>query len=402
MRLRGIPLGILLAGFLVCLIAVVYLIGVRYPPPQIPPQPAPTQSGDRTHDKTSDLRAASDGAIFQQRNGDRFEFRAFVPEPEITISGQAGRHWQIEVDNIHPLAQLVSDGAAVSEQKQNLKRIVSGTSAAARFSWRFHKHQQYRFAAIGDTGGGTELAWVLARAHALAVDFVLHLGDFYYGPGEYESTVAALAQARVPVYVAIGNHDFHDGFKSIHHQFRRYIGPHNSTFSLGRVQFVNLDTAAAIIPPHGGLRGRFIRELEIGAGIEDIVVFTHKPLADLRRGKEHSVSRWEADYLRGELQRLGVRTLLAGHIHIQDDFDDAGIRTIITGQGLAHADLIVEKPVAEILIGEVGPDEKRVSFHWSPINMPFESHCSPRAWEVLVVLDKPEVLRRLKNICAEN
>ena len=116
-------------------------------------------------------------------------------------------------------------------------------------------------------------------------------------------------------------------------------------------------------------------------------------------GEGLSVSSPEYSYLHDEFTRLGVDTLLAGHIHIKEELDDQGIRTIISGQGLAHADLIVDHPIAEILLGDVTPEADGVHYHWAPLLMPFEAHCSPRAWEVLVEIEKPGVLRQLKEIC---
>lgn len=371
---------------------------LRYPPPQFTPEKAPVDSGDADG---STFRASARGAIFQGRDGDRFVFRAFAPEPDITVQGSAEGAWQVEVRNVHPEAMLSSGTPDLDETKSNLARTVSGSAAESSFRFHFPKRERYRFAAIGDTGGGSELRWVLARADALGADFVLHLGDFNYGKGDYLGSVAAFDAARIPTYVAIGNHDFYEGLNSIHKLFRQYIGPMNASFELGGVMFVNIDTAAGFIPPGGGARGEFLSALERREHVKDVVVFTHKPLTDPRPEERHSIPSLEYGFLRGQLQRLGADTVLAGHIHIKEDFEDDGIRTLISGQGLAHADLIVDRPIAELLLADVTPDSNKVDFHWAPLEMPFEMHCNPRAWEVLVALDKPGVLRQLKEICAK-
>ena len=140
--------------------------------------------------------------------------------------------------------------------------------------------------------------------------------------------------------------------------------------------------------------------MERSPEVRDVVVFTHKPLRDPREGESHSIPGMEYRFLHGHLKRLGVDTILVGHIHIKEEFDDDGIRTLISGQGLAHADLIVDRPIAEILLGDVSPDSGKVSYHWAPLEMPFEMHCNPRSWEVLVAIEKPGVLRQLKEICS--
>lgn len=51
----------------------------------------------------------------------------------------------------------------------------------------------------------------------------------------------------------------------------------------------------------------------------------------------------EVDCLRKDLDSRGVDTLLAGHMHLQAEHDDQGLDTYVSGQGLAHADLVVER-----------------------------------------------------------
>ena len=387
---------VLAVGGAIALTTLLGWAGLRYPPPQFTPEAAPFESGDA---EAGAFRASAEGAIYQGRNGDRFVFRAFTPEPEITVHGAADGEWQVEVRNVHPDAVIKSDVSDLDERRDNLSRTLRGNVANARFGWQFPRRDRYRFAVIGDTGGGSELRWVLARAQSLGADFVLHLGDFNYGKGEYMSSVQAFEEAGTPSFVAIGNHDFYEGFSSVHSLFRQHVGPRNASFELGGIQFINIDTAAGFIPAGSGVRGTFLEGLERNEKVRDVVVFTHKPLRDPRPGHGHTIPRMEYGFLHGEMKRLGVDTILAGHIHIKEEFDDDGIRTLISGQGLAHADLIVDQPIAEILLGDVTPENAKVSYHWAPLEMPFEMHCNPRAWEVLVAIDKPGVLRQLKEIC---
>ncbi|GIT25701.1 MAG: hypothetical protein CM1200mP41_17450 [Gammaproteobacteria bacterium] len=98
--------------------------------------------------------------------------------------------FEFQINNIHPQATLqpVGDGIVVDENRNGLSRRVRGTlgSSPLALEWRFPNAKNYRFAAIGDTGGDEELRWVLARSEQLGASFLLHLGDFNYQAGDYD------------------------------------------------------------------------------------------------------------------------------------------------------------------------------------------------------------------------
>ncbi len=387
------------------LLAVVYIKGVRFPPPQFEPRPVTTTASD----PGLDYRVTANGAYFQQADDRSMWFRAFAPQPEITVIAEQSTEFSLRLENVHPRALLSADAAEVSENTKGLVRQVRGRTTpgtSLQLKWRLPNPGTYRFTAIGDTGGDAELRWALQRSAQLGADFVLHLGDINYSPEDFARAVQTLNTSPLPVYVAIGNHDFHDAGRSIHEFFTRHIGPRNSSFALGGVRFVNLDTAAVAFPSSMGARGRLVRSLpaltDTSSGIREHVVFTHKPLRDPRATEtdsySHSLGWLEARWLRRELLRRGVGSLLAGHIHVATEFDDQGIKTYISGQGLAHADLIVDRPVARILVGEVAPGQA-VKYRWETLDMPFAAHCSPRGWEVLEALGKPDVLGKLRAGC---
>lgn len=386
--------------------AYTYWRGVRVPLLHFAGQgPATAWAGDG-------LEVAADGAVFQRVEGDALHFRAFVPEPRLTLRGNGVQVARIRVENLHPGARLESgDGpaspASLDEERDNLAREIVVTPSDAGEStvvWRFPRPEQYRFAVIGDSGGGTELQWVLERAAALDADFLLHLGDIYYEKGDVERAPSVLNAAAIPTYAAIGNHDFHLGWQALYPDFVRTIGPSNALFTLGGIQFVNFDTAAGFIPAARGRRARLLRGLvpltEVD-GVRDRVTFTHTPLNDPDPSRDHAVSRAsERAWLRERLDAAGVRTLLAGHIHIREEFDDNGLLTYIAGQGLAHADLITGRQYADILLGDVAPGEP-VRYQWQPLNMPFELHCNERNLAVLDALKRPEVKAELMEQCGK-
>ncbi len=354
---------------------------------------------------------------------DALAWRAFAPEPVLRIKGD----FKVTLDNVHPLAALeVSGSGIISEEKvAGLMRTVTGNSAkeALTLHWRVPFAQSYRFAAIGDTGGDRELAWALQRAQQLGAQFLLHLGDLYYQPNDHLNVARTLSRAPLPTYAAIGNHDLPHSFDGkLSHWFETSVGPRNASFSLGGVQFINLDTAADTIPWSGGARGALLRQippLDQNPGIRDIVVFTHRPITDLRQPKDqptdHSIKNWGEDaWLHRELLGRGVGALINGHIHRSLEGDDRGLRTFIAGEGLAHLDVILnsgalnwydsmDNRLAQILIGEVAPGEP-VDYHWDTLDMPLQAHCSQRLREDMTKFPGhfDELLKHLKTICDNN
>lgn len=377
-----------------------YVRGLRFPPLDL------VGDGPTTAWKAGGTAVSARGAFFKAMDDGAFLFRAFVPEPVFKVGGDGGAV-RIKVENLHRDARLDAQGAPASldEEKDNLERTVSLRPAAGSqvgFSWRFPKQEQFRFAAIGDSGGGTELHWVLKRAAQFGADFLLHLGDIYYEKGDLERASGHFRDADIPAYSAIGNHDFNDNGHAEYPRFHRLIGPGSFIFRLGGIEFVTFDTAAMFFPADRGRRGQIVnglKPIDANAGIRDRVAFTHMPLRDPDTKRGHAVGRAaEARWLRERLLSTGTKNLLVGHIHIKDEFDDHGLHTYISGQGLAHADLIVNHAYAQILLGDVTP-ARPVAYQWQPLKMPFNWHCNRRNLDVLDALKRPQVKARLLRVC---
>ncbi|MDZ7841952.1 MAG: metallophosphoesterase [Gammaproteobacteria bacterium] len=383
--------------------AYVYWRGVRYPLLHFAGAGPAT-----TAEAAGGVEVSARGAAVLEAGPDGMRFRAFTPEPAFTTRGRG--EVRIVVENLHRDAALEATPAqAVTEDRFGLSRSLTlSATTETRFSWRFPEADRYRFAVIGDSGGGTELEWVLRRGGELGAAFLLHLGDIYYEAGDFERAAVNLNAAAIPTYGAIGNHDFHKGWRALYPRFNSVVGPSNSRFTLGGVEFVNFDTAADFIPAARGQRARILESLRpVGAGsaVRDRVAFTHAPLRDPDPARDHAVSRVsEARWLREKLLASGSRNLLVGHIHIKEEFDDQGLHTFISGQGLGHADLIGDRPYrsfAEILLGDVEPGEP-VRYQWQPLDMPLEAHCNARNLGVFDVLQRPDVKARLLEECGRS
>lgn len=310
--------------------------------------------------------------------------RAIAPQPQITLNSLADTTGSvvIQASNLSPRAMLQVE----ADPKVNIHEAVDGIHRTIEISnltknnpveliWRL-PDQQIRFAAIGDSGGGTELDWCLQRSAQLDADFVLHLGDFNYGEGEYDRAIEQFNQSPIPVYVTIGNHDFNDS-GLVYQQFLDQIGPQNHSFTIANTRFTNLDTAVNFFPAYSGNRGRMMRQIKSSSEqVNDHVVFTHKPFVDSREGQDHDISGvGEKSWLRNAMQDIGAKDLLCGHVHHSSERDYEGIHQWMAGEGLGHEDLVHKKLVCKVLIGEIVAGQD-VVYEWQDLNMPWALHQS--------------------------
>ena len=347
-------LGVSLGGFLGL---GWFAFGLRLPPLQWEPADRPTQ----LESATQKYFVEAQGAYFVRQEEDTMVFRAFVPEPTLVVTAKEALTAKVVVQNLSP--KLTSSPVPASK--------VDGLTRSYEFPVtpgegllimpRFPVEQDsFRFAAIGDTGGESELQDAIDRAEAFDVDFLLHLGDIEYIEGGMGRAALILNQANIPTFAAIGNHDFHDGLRLIHRDFTELIGPRNAEFIFGGVQFLNIDTAADTYPASAGSRGKLLssktERADAKSKARELVVFTHRPLDDPRPGKEidgHALgSEAERTYLADIFKTLDVDLLLHGHIHQSIAFEEEGIPAYIVGNGLRLEEVNSSQAQPSLLIGE--------------------------------------------------
>ncbi len=305
--------------------------------------------------------------------------RAIAPEPEIRIETQRGQI-KFTLSNVSPSAQLNIRGRGIkliNEDIDGLNRTIyidSAITQTLNLKWQLDASDGFEFAVMGDTGGGSELAWTLQRAHALGATFLLHLGDFNYSEGEYDSAIELFKSAPLPCYVTIGNHDFHDN-GLIYQQFLDQIGPMNHAFELAGARFVNIDTAADFFPTSGGQRGKLFNNLLPHHGEQ--IFFTHRPLKDPRPHDDHEVgSINEVDWLSDKINALGGRHYLHGHVHHSAEFDFKGLRQVCVGEGLGYENLVLQKQVAKIMMAKIEPGSA-MTYRWLDLELPWSAHQNP-------------------------
>lgn len=348
--------------------------GLRWPPLQRDPAPAPQ------HAAGPGYTVDAVGASFSRREGDLLVFRAYMPEPILHVKGgSTGSQVRLRLENLHVEA---SDGGWVSNERGGSCRTYEYAIADGyqqRIAPQLPARARWRVVALGDTGVEEELDAFLARAAELQADFILHLGDLAYTPGGVEQAAAKFRGSRVPIFTAIGNHDFHDGSHLLHRAFVRGIGPRNSYFHLGGVHFLNLDTAADTWPPSRGARGDLLADFaRVGVDPDQsLLVFTHRPLVDPRpevvaAGDSHAIDRAaETAWLRARFRELGVDLLLHGHIHTSLDAELDGIPVRVAGGGLGLDLAGSPDPEAKLLIVEwdSGP-APRLEARWESLTSP--------------------------------
>ena len=325
-------------------------------------------------------------------NNSLVSFRAIAPEPKLFLKAQGGNKLHLKITNVASNAILEvigSKSTIVHEGISGLERDIEisfNAESEIYLNWYLPEPNGIRFAVIGDTGGGSELNWVLKRVAQLDVQFLLHLGDFNYSEGEYDSAIDQFNSSSIPCYVSIGNHDYNDS-GLVYQKFIDQIGPMNHAFTFAGTRFVNLDSAVDFFPASAGRRGDLFDKLITDEfHYFDQVYFTHRPFQDPRKGRDHIVGGiGEINWLYQNLKSLGCENLLTGHVHKSAELDFKGLQQWTVGEGLGFEDIIHQQQTSQLLIGnvEVG---KKVNYQWMPLKMPWSFHTSP-AHEIKLKLE---------------
>ena len=201
--------------------------------------------------------------------------------------------------------------------------LAVGVGALARASQDVSlpgRPDSLKFAVIGDNGNGEKPQFDVGQQMALArarfpFEFVLMLGDNMYGRQQpqdfidkFERPYAALLQAGIPFYAALGNHDnqsnrFYQGFNM--------SGERYYTFARKNVRFVALDTNL-LDPTQIAWAEETLKQPEPGWTI----CYFHHPLYS--DGGRHGSNLELRVVLEPLLVRYGVDVVFAGHEHVYE------------------------------------------------------------------------------------
>jgi 3',5'-cyclic-AMP phosphodiesterase len=182
-----------------------------------------------------------------------------------------------------------------------------------------------------------DFARTIADINALdpGPDVIVHTGDITHNgrQDEYAQAVAALAQARAPVYVLAGNRDNRTNLREAFSSFG-YLAPDSDFIAYAiddyPVRLIALDTLSSE-SNKGDFCSERVRHLIDLTGVETdkpIAAFTHHPPFEVTVGPDrlHFESQDIMSELRRALQHSGrVVAVFSGHVHRATAGDVAGI-----------------------------------------------------------------------------
>ena len=331
---------------------------------------------------------------FIKQTGTQIVARANSPHFEIRLSGNL-IGLPVVIENIHPGATLQSSNPylTINEEVTNLTRnltVHGHTHEPSTVKWVFPEKKHYRFMALGDTGAGGELEWALIRAKQLNADFIMHLGDMFYSHQDVHSSFITINNSQIPVYNIYGNHDYYNnGEYPDKNTFNKVFSPSNFQFSLLGKNFVSLDTSSHIFPFNKGKRGAFLKKLTdtVYDSENETLLFTHQPIANSMIENtpelEHGITGFEGAWLEQKLLSIKHLTVIAGHVHNSIQVTDTLLPTYVAGEGIAHRDLIGNKPSAKVLIGDIYAGQQAY-LSWELNMIPRQYHTSLKSQRILI------------------
>jgi predicted phosphodiesterase len=223
---------------------------------------------------------------------------------------------------LYRVAPALADGGAGADTARRLAR--KNGEAPSPFTFVQLSDTHVGFAGPPNPGGTAAFERAVERVNALphAPDLILFTGDLTHDsekPGEPEERmrrfqeIASRLQVKTRVMVP-GEHDAGlDGGKL----FREHFGETHRAFDHRGVHFVGLDNVSRAKPEVGPEQLEWLRkDLSRFPPTAPIVVFTHRPLFDLRPDWEWFTS--DGDQVMAALAPFENVTVLYGHIHREE------------------------------------------------------------------------------------
>lgn len=130
---------------------------------------------------------------------------------------------------------------------------------------------------------------------------------------EFQDYKAATATSKLPVFPAVGNHDFTAGsdYKARIDRYRNYLGPEWYSFDYGNKHFVALENTLGF--SENDQLEWLRQDLEQNAKDKEVVVFVHKPLNTPQTPSPDNTKKFIE-----LLGRYNTSLVLMGHTHVND------------------------------------------------------------------------------------
>ncbi|PAE37383.1 outer membrane protein assembly factor BamB family protein [Bacillus sp. 7884-1] len=134
---------------------------------------------------------------------------------------------------------------------------------------------------------------------------------------EFEDYTASTATSKLPVYPAVGNHDFAPGsdYKTRIDRYREYLGPEWYSFDYGNRHFITLENNLGFIETD---QLEWLKQdLAQNAKNKEVVIFVHKPL-----NTPQTPSPDKTKEFIDVLSQYQTRLVMVGHTHVNDVAQD--------------------------------------------------------------------------------
>ncbi len=181
---------------------------------------------------------------------------------------------------------------------------------------------EFSFANIADPHVNPQLPEQIREINATKdeLDFIQVSGDLTNSAtnAEFEAYLAATAESELPVWPAVGNHEYQSTAGTTYaariDNYRKYVGPEWYSFDYGNRHFVVIENngQASQADQFEQQLQWFRRDLELNAQDKRVVVITHQPM-NLTFGGNRAY-----DVYGDLLEQYGAELVLVGHAHSND------------------------------------------------------------------------------------
>lgn len=130
---------------------------------------------------------------------------------------------------------------------------------------------------------------------------------------EFQDYTASTAASDLPVYPAVGNHDFAPGstYAERIDRYRKYLGPEWYSFNYGQKHFVTLENILGF--KESDQIEWLKKDLELNAKDKEVIVIVHKPM-----NTPQTPAPTYTKQFKELLAKYNARLVLVGHTHVND------------------------------------------------------------------------------------